>query len=738
MDKVVGSSVKRIDGPKKVTGQALYAAEFRPDHLAHAVIVEATIAHGKIDSLDLSHAEKSPGVITVISRRNVPSLRYPKLGSYDSPAAENITSLWDSTIHYAGQAVAVVVAETSEQAHYAASLIKVTYVQQPHTLAMSEAEPAAILPKQSKGEKVQYKRGDFQAGLSEPGLIKIDQTYSMPVETHNPMEMAATVAQWNGDVLTVHDSTRWIDGTESTLAEVFGVSRDDVHVICPFVGGAFGSKAFRWSHTILAVLAARMTKRPVKLVLTRPQMFTWMGHRPQTTQHLILASGPDGRLTGIHHATRQATSTTSEFVVTSGGISKILYECRNVETPHKLLPLNIATPTYMRAPAETPGSFALECAMDELAVALKMEPVELRLRNYAYIDPAQGRIWSGKHLMECYVIGQEKFGWKKRLSQPRSMKDGDLLVGWGMATATYPGHRRTAAASVRLLADGTALVQSATHEIGNGAYTIFTQTAADALELPMEKVRFELGDSDFPNAPAAGGSVSTASVSEAIIKAAGAVHLKMASLATSDSKSPLKGLRTSDVRCGNGRVFLPGNLAQSVTYEELLNSAGQPWMEAESTAEEEEEKGKTVTIQSFGAHFCEVKIDPQLPEVRVTRFVSVLDAGRIINPQTSRSQVLGGVIMGIGMALHEQTIYDPATGRPVNSNLADYLLPVNADIGDIEVYFTNMPDKAINTLGCRGVGEVPMVGAAAAVVNAVYHATGRRVRDLPITPDKLL
>jgi xanthine dehydrogenase YagR molybdenum-binding subunit len=737
MDKVVGSPVKRTDGPLKVAGRAKYAAEFSPDGVVHAVIVEATIAHGRVDSVDLSQAEKSPGVIEIISRRNVPKLRYPKLGSYDSPFAENITSLWDSTIHYAGQAVAVVVAETLEEARHSASLVKVKYSQQSHALALSEADPSAIFPKQSKGEKIQYKRGDAEAALAEPGLIKVEQTYTMPVETHNPMEPAATVAQWNGDELTVHESTRWVDGTQSTLAEVFAISRDNVHVISPFVGGAFGSKAFRWSNTILAALAARMTKRPVKLVLTRAQMFTWMGHRPQTAQHMLLAAGPDGRLTAIRHVTHQATSTTHEFVVASGVVSQIVYECPNVQTPHKLLPLNIATPTYMRAPAEAPGSFALECAMDELAVALQMDPVDLRLLNYAYIDPAKGKIWSGKHLMDCYVIGQEKFGWKKRLPQPGSMKDGSLLVGWGMSTASYPGHRRTAAASVRLLADGTALVQSATHEIGNGAYTVFTQTASDALNLPMEKVRFELGDSDFPTAPSAGGSVSTASVTEAILKAAAAVQLKMASLATTDSRSPLRGLRKDDVRCGNGRVFLAGNVAQFVTYKELLDSAGEPWMESEVTAEEDE-KGQGVTIQSFGAHFCEVKIDPWLPEVRVTRFVSVLDVGRVINPQTSRSQVLGGVTMGIGMALHEQTIYDPVTGRPVNDSLADYLLPVSADVGNIEVFFTNMPDPSIGTLGCRGVGEVPMTGAAAAVVNAVYHATGRRIRDLPITPDKLL
>lgn len=734
----MGSSVRRLDGPLKVTGQARYAAEFRPDHLAHAVIVQSTIAHGRVDAIDLAEAAKSPGVIEIIWRRNAPKLRYPKLGAYDSPSAENITSLWDSAIHYAGQAVAVVVAETFEQAQHAASLVKVSYHQEPHNIAMAEAEPAAILPKQSNGEKLQYKRGDFSAALTESGLIKIEQAYSIPVETHNPLEPGATVAQWDGDELTLHDSTRWVDGTQSTLSEVFGISRDNVHVVCPFVGGAFGSKAFRWSHTILAALAARMTRRPVKLVLTRAQMFTWLGHRPQTTQHLTLAAGPDGRLTGVRHETRQATSTTNEFTVPSGVVSKMLYECRNVQTPHKLLPLNIATPTYMRAPAEAPGSFALECAMDELAARLKMDPVELRLLNYAYIDPEAGKIWSGKHLRDCYVIGREKFGWQARSPKPGSMKDGSLLVGWGMATATYPGHRKTAAASIRLLSDGTALVQAATHEIGNGAYTVFTQTAADALDLPMERVKFELGDSDFPTAPPAGGSVSTASVSEAIIKAVGAVQLKMARLATTDSKSPLSGLRTADVRCGEGRIFLPGNLTQSVTYKEILDSAGEPWMEAEATAEEQDDTTKTVTIQSFGAHFCEVKIDPSLPEVRVTRFVSVLDVGRVLNPQTSRSQALGGVTMGIGMALHEQTIYDPVTGRPVNDNLADYAIPVNADIGGIEVFFTNLPDQSINTLGCRGVGEVPIVGAAAAVANAVYHATGRRVRDLPITPDKLL
>jgi xanthine dehydrogenase YagR molybdenum-binding subunit len=467
-------------------------------------------------------------------------------------------------------------------------------------------------------------------------------------------------------------------------------------------------------------------------------MFTWQGHRPPLVQNISLASGPDGRLVMLKHETTAATSPTSHFVAPTGVVSKITYSCPNVHASHKLLPVNRATPTWMRAPAEAPGSFALESAMDELAWALRMDPVELRLQNYAVIDPATGKLFSGKNLRVCYELGVQKFRWHERPAAPRSLTDGKTLVGWGMATASYPGHRRDCSARVRVCADGTATVQSAVHDIGTGAYTVFTQAAADALGLPVGAVKFQLGDSAFPNGPPAGGSVTTASTTEAIARAVGAAQAKLVKLTERIPNSPLHGVPRKSIAAIDGRIVDATHPARGLSYAEILTATGKPWIEAEGTAEEHDPKTKGFTIQSFGAHFCEVRIDPLLAEVKVSQFVSVFDVGRIINPKMARSQAYGGIVMGIGMALMEETVYDPRSGRPVTDSLADYHIPVNADIGTIDVTFVDEPDRHINLLGCRGVGEVPITGAAAAVANAVFHATGRRVRDLPITPDKLL
>lgn len=716
MSPAVGQPLERVDGRRKVTGAAKYAADFRHDRLAHAVLVQSTIAKGRILAIDTAAAGRAPGVITILTHLNAPKLGIKPAGDKGPPSksgklGDDRPPFSDDVIHYAGQHVALVVAGTLDQARHAASLVKVRYQEEKPVLTAADRAP--YIPEKSMGRDLQHHRGDVDGALTASGVVKVQQTYNIPIETNNPMEPSATVASWNGDKLTVEDATQAVVGTKYILAKAFGVPPENVRVLCPFTGGGFGCKGFQWPHTILAAMAARVIRRPVQLNLTRQQMFTCVGHRPSTEQTMTLAAQKDGKLTALRHETLQPTSTTTEFVEPCGiTTSKILYACENVSTPHKLVRVNIGPPTPMRAPGDCPGSFALESAMDELAVALAMDPIELRLRNYADKDPAEGKPWSSKHLKECYERGAEKFGWKKRSHEPRSMKDGHLLVGWGMATALYPGNRRPASARIKLSSDGRALVQAATQDLGTGSYTIFTQVASDALGLPIEKITFELGDTEFPEAPVSGGSNTAASVSEAILQAAAALKEKL--------------------------LGVTGNAVPSHSFTDLLAQSRLPSIEAEATVKPEDEKTKAYSIHSWGAQFCEVKIDPALPRVQVTRWVSVIDGGRILNTRLGRSQIQGGVTMGIGMALLEHTAYDPRTGRPVTDNFADYAIPVNADIPEIEVELLNHPDPVINTLGCRGIGEIGITGTAAAIANAVYHATGKRVRDLPITPDKLL
>jgi xanthine dehydrogenase YagR molybdenum-binding subunit len=721
----VGRPLERLDGRAKVTGTARYAAEFRHDRMAYAVLVQSTIAKGRVASIDAAAARRSPGAIAVLTHENAPKLRMPapqpgNPSSQNGSLGEKRLPLSDPEIHFVGENVAIVVAESLEQARHAASLVRIRYQEERPVLDYLEARSSGTRPEKALGNRpAQHRRGDVDAALAAADVVKVEGTYGIPVETNNPMEPSATVARWEGDRLTVEDSTQYVVGTRQVLAAAFGVPIGNVRVICPYTGGGFGCKGHQWPHTLAAALAARVVRRPVHLELTRPQMFTSVGHRPPTLHRVALAAGRDGRLTAIRHETVNATSPVTEFVAPCGLVtSAVLYACENVDAPSTVVKVNVGAPTPMRAPAECPGSFPIECAMDELAGELAIDPIDLRLRNYAEKDPVNGKPWSSKHLNECYAIGAQKFGWGRRSAKPGSMREGGRLVGWGMASAIYPGHRRASSAKVRLTPDGRALVTAATHELGTGSYTIFTQVAADALHLPVDRVTFQLGDTELPPAPLSAGSCSAASVSEAILRAADAARTKLAAAASREPES----LESLD---GAGRA-------------ELIRRAGLPAIEGEGSIEAEDEKMKAHSIHSFGAQFCEVRIDPALPRVEVTRFVSVHDVGRVLNPRTTRSQIIGGVVFGIGMALTEHTVYDSRTGRPVNDNLADYLVPVNADVGEIEVELLDHPDPVINTLGCRGAGEIGIVGVGAAIANAVFHATGRRIRELPITPDKLL
>ncbi len=740
---VLGKPMNRVDGRLKITGAAKYAAEFSPPGVLHAFALTSKISKGRIAVIDTAAAELAPGVRTVLTHRNAPKLDQPNPSKNAGGGIlnEERLPLNDDVISYGGQYVAFVVAQTLEQARHAASLIAITYEEAPPALTSKDAPDSGEKPKKNNGEAVQLKKGDADKGLAEKGLVVIERIYETPTETHSPMEPSATVAEWESkDRLTLHDATQYVKGVQDILAQTFNLKLENVRVLSPFVGGAFGCKGAVWPHLILTAMAAKVVGAPVKFALSRQDMFTGAGHRTPTMQTIALAATPQGELRAIRHRTETLTSHVGEFVESAGARSSgVMYACPAIAVEETVFKVNVATPTFMRAPGECPGTFALESAMDELAVALKMDPVALRLANHATQHPIKEKPWSTNHLPDAYRLGAEKFGWARRTAEPRSMQKDGLLVGWGMATATYPGYKMAAVANIHLSADGTAVVQCAAHDIGTGAYTVLTQISAEAIGLPVEKMKFELGDSDLPFGPVAGGSNTTATVGSAIYDAADALHLALAKLASADAASPLHGIPPAQiVMVGPGQMAGRNGPGKSDSFAEILRRAGKEFIEEKGSFKPPLVFQPGVAFQSFGAQFCEVKIDPALPRVQVTRFVSVMDCGRVMNAKTARSQILGGVVMGIGMALEEETIYDRATGLPATRNLADYHVPVNADIPEIDVHFVGEPDFAFNPMGARGMGEIGITGTAAAIANAVFHATGIRVRSLPITLDKLL
>jgi len=739
----VGEPRDRVDGRAKVTGRATYAAEAPVRHAVHAVIVQSTIARGEITAIDAAAAERSFGVLAVITPSNMPKLDDGNIKLH----AENRLPLSDLKIHFAGQHVAVVVADTVERARHAATLLKITYAAKPPILRLAAPEAKKEWPKTTLEQELQVKKGDVDAALAQPGVVVLQRIYSTPVETHSPMELSATVAYWEGEKLTVWDATQAVVNRQKALAAVFSIKPENVRVICPFVGGAFGCKGDQWPHTVLAAVAARVVGRPVKLMLTRAQMFTSCGHRPATEQTITLGAEKTGKLVAVRHESNIEDSELGKHIEPCGmTTSAVVYATPNLAYTHRLSRVNIASATYMRAPGENPGMFALESAMDELAVELKMDPVALRLANYTTKAPHNDLPFSTINLKECYRLGAEKFGWARRDPAVGAMRAPDgARVGWGMAMATYPGHRFPNQARIRLMADRDgglrAIGACATQDLGTGAYTVFTQMTAMLVDLPFERTKFELGDTNLPPGGTSGGSASTGGVGQALSEAAEKLRAALLALAQENSTSPLAQLKPGQVAFKAGRLVATEEPARGVDLAELMK--GRPFVEGLSDAslggaDNLPAKKKAHTFQSFGAHFVEVTVGERIPVVRVTRVVSVMDIGRVINPKTARSQVEGGVIMGIGQALFEETHYDSKTGRPVNDNLADYVVCVNPDIHAIETHFVGGPDLLFNAIGCRGVGEIGITGIAAAIASAVYHATGIRVRDLPITPEKLL
>ncbi|MDB5096789.1 MAG: acylaldehyde oxidase [Cyanobacteria bacterium RYN_339] len=734
----VGKPLDRVDGRAKVTGTATYSAEWALPHLTHAVLVTAERGPARLLALDTQQAQRAPGVVAVLTHHTErPHAQKPP----DKPGAppmalDPVLVLRDETVRYAGQPIAVVVAETLEQARAAAALVKPRYDDQSPRIALEPHLDEAHPPKSIFGAPPDHARGDFARGWAE-GEAHVDAVYTTAAESHNPMEPHATTAVFAGGKLTLYDATQYVYGVKRTLAAITGLDPANVRVVCRYVGGGFGSKGLQWPHVTCAALAAMHVGRPVKLVVERRQLFGLVGFRPRTHQRVRLAARRDGSLTAIAHDGANQTSRFSEFTEPVGLLTRILYACPNLAVTHRLVALDTQTPTFQRAPGEASGSFGLECAMDELAHTLALDPLALRLVNYARRDPDQDRPWSSKALEACYQEGARAFGWSARAPKPRATRDGHWWVGQGMATASYPTHRSGASARVRLNADGSARVQIATHDLGTGTYTILTQVAADALGLEPGQITTEIGDTDYPEAPVAGGSQSAASASNAVHVACLAVRDELLRLAVADPASPLYGRAPAGLAVAGGRVYKADQPGVGETMQSVLARAQKPHLEAERSSKPGEET-QHYGMHAWGAQFAEVRVDAELGMVRVTRLVGAFAGGRILNPKTARSQLLGGMVMGIGMALLEEVVRDPRQGRVLNGSLEGYMVPVNADVPALEVILVPEDDPHVNPLGIKGLGELGIVGAGAAIANAVFHATGKRVRGLPITLEKLL
>ncbi|SPA18082.1 putative xanthine dehydrogenase subunit [Cupriavidus taiwanensis] len=696
----IGQPHARVDGRAKVSGNAQYAADFNQPGQAYAVIVGASIGLGRLTELDTEAAQRVPGVLAVLTHKNTPKLPYaPHKGFIDPAHGERLHVLQDDRVHFYGQPVAVVVAQTLDQAEHAATLLRIGYAAQTPVCDPLDPRAEAVVPEAGRDpgpHAADRVRGDPDAALAA-AAVSIDAHYDAARENHVPIEPNATVAAWEGERLTLWSKSQFVVNEQAEIAAILGLPAGNVRVVCPFIGGAFGTSLRTWPHVTLAAVAARVVGRPVKLVLSRRQTFHLAGHRPRTVQRVALSSTPDGRLTAIVHEGSGETSRYEQFAEALTAVTPFLYSCPNVRTRYRLVPLDISTPTYMRGPGEATGIFALECAMDELAHALEMDPLELRRRNEPRLDEGLQLPFSSRSMLACYERGADAFGWSRRTLAPGSMRDGRLRIGWGMACASYPVFHGQASARVRLLADGTAEVEAAASDMGPGTYTSITQIAAQTLALPLERVRFSLGNSDFPPTPPHGGSMTLASVGSAV---------RAACLAALD--------QSRDAGHGSGII------------------------EASATAGPDAAARGRFSMHAFGAVFVEVAIDPDVGTIRVRRVVGAYGAGRIVNPRLAASQCTGGMVGGIGMALMERTALDPRDGRPVNAHMADYLVPVNLDIQGLEAHFVDEVDPHVNELGVKGLGEIALVGVAPAVANAVFHATGKRVRELPIRIEHLV
>ena len=730
----------RYEGLGKVTGRAKYVAEFHEPFpakdLLYAYMVQATIPSGTVTSMDQHAAERSSGVVAVLTPFNAPKLQ---VGKPQPPARRNLTVLQDADVNYNGQPIAVIVARSLNEAMAAAPLLNIKYAAKPALLDFEGRLNQARPPRIRSHDPNHQKRGDAAQALAG-AQIKVEHTYITPVQNHNPLEPHATIAWWNGEKLNVYDTTQYISGSKMTLARVLNLAQDDVHVSCPIVGGGFGSKGSTWSHVILCAMAAKILNKPVKLVLGREQMFGPVGARPTTVNDIKIAANRDGKITAIQHDAILNASVLEDFIEESVGPSRLLYQSGSNDTSISMVDLNIGIPTFMRAPGESTGTAVLEIAMDELAEQLRLDPVQLRLLNYAERDPSEDKPWTDKHLREAYAQAAQRFGWDRVAhlhATPGTVTEGNELIGYGMATATYSANRSAANATVRLLPSGRIFVGSGTQDLGTGMYTVMQQTTAQEMGVDLSLIDVKLGDSSLPKAPVSGGSQSSASVGPAVQAACAQVKLKAGDLAIGDPQSPLHGALPEEVTVKGGRIFLKKDPSKGENLTDLLRRNGNKPLETQGSAEPGEDH-TAMTAYSWGAVFAEVAVDKSTGMTRVRRIVATYDIGTLLNQKTGLNQLMGGIVWGVGFALEEETHFDPNTGRTVNESLAEYHVPVNRDIPTLDVTVLNIPDTKFNPQGARGIGEIGITGAMAAIANATYNATGKRIRHYPITPDKLL
>ncbi|MBD2716222.1 xanthine dehydrogenase family protein molybdopterin-binding subunit [Microvirga sp. STR05] len=738
----IGKPTSRVDGPAKVTGTATYAAEYSVANMAYGYVVSSPIAKGKITKIHAEEVLALPGVVQVFSHENVPSLAWFDRSYKDdvAPGGSPFRALHDADIKFSQQPVALIVAETFELARYAASVLRVEYQQEDHETSLETQRAKGYEPGAGKTgfQPPPAPRGNPDKAWEE-APHRMEAEYVHGAQHHNPMELFSTTVEWRGEgKITAYDKTQGVMNVQQYLTKIFGLKKDDCRVVNEYMGGGFGSGLRPQYSAYLAVLAALELKRSVRLTLTREQMFSF-GHRPHTLQYLKLAANADGTLAALQHHALHETSQFEDYTENVVNWSGMLYQCENVKLGYQIAKLDMYTPLDMRAPGAASGSIGLEIAMDEMAYAAGLDPLEFRLRNYAERDQNVDKPFSSKKLRECYHQGAAKFGWDKRTQAPGSMRNADgKLVGWGVGGGVWDATQQKAAAKASITADGKLTVSSATGENGTGTYTIMSQIAAETLGLPIEAVTFKLGDTDLPESPLQGGSWTAASVGSAVQSTCEALAEKIFKLARKMDDSPLRDAKFEDVEFASGQLRLRADHSQAVVLRDVLQASGEAKLEADSSVMPNMVKQNGYSLHSHNVVFAEVTVDEDLGTVHVTRVVNAIAAGRILNLKTARSQVLGSVVWGLGMALMEETVMDHKFGRYMNHNFAEYHVPVNADIHDIDVLFVEEEDDIVNPLGVKGIGEVGMLGVAAAVANAVFHATGKRVRDLPVMIDKLL
>ncbi|HLH48265.1 MAG TPA: xanthine dehydrogenase family protein molybdopterin-binding subunit [Roseiarcus sp.] len=732
----IGQPLTRRDGFLKVTGKARFAADNHPAGMLYAVMAVSSIARGRVKSLDVAAAKSHRGVVDVMTPANRPPLALDP-DEKSNPFMFRLDLLQNDGVRYANQPIAVVIAESLEAATEGAALLRPQYEELPARVGLDGNE-SFVPPAVGVGSPAEIRKGDIEAGLAAAAK-RIETTYETPAQYHNAMEPHAIVASWEGERLSIDTPSQGMAIARGRIAGLFGLSPDKIHIRSPFLGGGFGSKGLISGPQILGILAAKLVGRPVKLVLRRDQMYGPVGHRPPTRQTLRMGMDAGGKLTALDHRAKTTASTFDDFFEPAANISHTLYASPAIVTAHEAVRIDIGTPMFMRAPGEATGSIALESAIDEAAEACGMDPLAFRLKNYAEVEPISGKPFSSKALRECYERGAERFGWARRPLAPRQMRDeAGFLVGWGVGTATFPALMFHAEARAVIRNDGRGLAEIGAQDMGQGAWTALAQIAADSLALDLDEVEFKAGSSDLPDAGIAGGSAHTATAGLALHNAGADAIAKLADLATADRRSPLYGAGNAGVIARNGRLFRRDDESRSEGYADILARAGLREVEGRSASAADPAAQSSYAMHAHGAVFAEVKVDPDLGQIRTTRVVGAFAAGRVINPRLVRSQYYGGMIWGVSFALHEQAMIDRRSGRVMNADLAEYHVPVNADIPSLEALLVHEDDPHVNALGIKGVGEIGVTGTAGAVANAVWHATGIRVRRFPIRLENLL